>query len=68
MPWSHPVERMRELVAGHPRDLGQLAGRHAAATSSGDFYTHTRMIPAFDPGPEPVRPAARSSPPGSARR
>jgi probable F420-dependent oxidoreductase len=52
MPWSRPVERMRELVlairaiwaaweTGEPLDF------------RGDFYEHTRMIPAFDPGPAP---------------
>ena len=31
MPWSQPVRRMREFVAGAARDLVVLAGRHEAA-------------------------------------
>jgi probable F420-dependent oxidoreductase len=55
MPWSRPVDRMGEMVRfirgiwaawedGTPLDL------------RGDFYTHTRMIPAFSPGPNPFGP------------
>ena len=52
MPWSRPVERMREVV------LAIKAVWAAWETGdrldfAGDFYTHTRMIPAFDPGPNP---------------
>ncbi len=52
MPWSRPVERMREMV------LAITAIWTAWETGdrldfAGDFYTHTRMIPAFDPGPNP---------------
>ncbi|NNE73322.1 MAG: TIGR03617 family F420-dependent LLM class oxidoreductase [Acidimicrobiales bacterium] len=52
MPWSRPAERMRELV------LAVRAIWHAWETGDqldfrGDFYSHTRMIPAFDPGPNP---------------
>jgi len=52
MPWSKPVARMGEMV--------QAIRAIWAAWESGDrldfdgeFYTHTRMIPAFDPGPNP---------------
>jgi probable F420-dependent oxidoreductase len=50
MPWSRPAARMREMVAG----IGAIwdaweQGR--PLDFRGDFYTHTRMIPAFDPGP-----------------
>ncbi len=52
MPWSRPVERMREMV------LAITAIWTAWETGDrldfrGDFSTHTRMIPAFDPGPNP---------------
>lgn len=55
MPWSQPAARMREMVEAiraiwHAWETGdQLDFR-------GDFYTHTRMIPAFDPGPNPHGP------------
>ncbi len=50
MPWSHPVRRMREFVAG----------LHAIWTAwhdgtrlrfEGEFYTHTLMTPMFTPEP-----------------
>lgn len=55
MPWSRPAARMRELVeairaiwaaweTGEPLDF------------AGEFTRHTRMIPAFDPGPNPFGP------------
>lgn len=52
MPWSRPIERMREMV------LAITAIWTAWETGDrldfrGDFSTHTRMIPAFDPGPNP---------------
>lgn len=52
MPWSQPVARMRELVLAIRAiwDAWETGGRLDFA---GDFYTHTRMIPAFDPGPAP---------------
>jgi probable F420-dependent oxidoreductase len=50
MPWSRPAARMRELVAGISAIWD--AWEHGATLDfRGDFYTHTRMIPAFDPGP-----------------
>ncbi len=50
MPWSRPVERMRELVAGI-RAIWRSWEDGTPLSFAGDFYTHTRMIPAFDPGP-----------------
>ncbi|MEZ5372137.1 MAG: TIGR03617 family F420-dependent LLM class oxidoreductase [Microthrixaceae bacterium] len=55
MPWSRPAARMREMVlairaiwaaweTGEPLDF------------TGEFYAHTRMAPAFDPGPNPFGP------------
>ena len=55
MPWSQPAARMREMVLaiqavfrswehGEPLDF------------RGEIYSHTLMIPAFDPGPNPFGP------------
>src|SRR3954470_15841040 len=52
MPWSHPVARMRELVVGI-RAIWDSWQQGTPLRFEGDFYTHTRMIPAFDPGPNP---------------
>ena len=52
MPWSRPAARMRELVLG-VRAIWDAWETGAALDFDGDFYTHTRMIPAFDPGPNP---------------
>ena len=52
MPWSRPVERMRELVRG-VRAIWEAWETGGRLDFAGDFYTHTRMIPAFDPGPNP---------------
>ena len=51
MPWSQPVRRMREFVAGAARDLDVLAGRHTGCSFEGEFYTHTLMTPMFTPEP-----------------
>lgn len=55
MPWSHPAARMRELVAGI-RAIWASWQDGTPLRFKGDFYTHTRMIPAFDPGPNPYGP------------
>jgi probable F420-dependent oxidoreductase len=55
MPWSRPVERMAEMV----RAIRAIWASWEDGTRldfRGDFYTHTRMIPAFDPGPNPYGP------------
>jgi probable F420-dependent oxidoreductase len=52
MPWSRPAARMRELVAGI-RAIWQSWQDGTPLRFEGHFYTHTRMIPAFDPGPNP---------------
>ncbi len=55
MPWSSPAKRMREIVLavqaifGRWEGLGELDFR-------GEFYRHTLMIPAFDPGPNEFGP------------
>ena len=50
MPWSQPAARMREMVMGI-RAIWQSWTDGTPLHFAGDFYTHTRMIPAFDPGP-----------------
>lgn len=52
MPWSRPVDRMRELVSGI-RAIWASWQDGTRLHFEGEFYTHTRMIPAFDPGPNP---------------
>ena len=52
MPWSHPVERMGEMVRAI-RAIWYAWEHGTPLDVRGDFYTHTRMIPAFDPGPNP---------------
>ena len=52
MPWGDPIARMEELVQGiraiwHAWETGERL------TFEGRCYTHTRMIPAFSPGPNP---------------
>lgn len=50
MPWSEPAARMREMVLGI-RAIWDAWSDGAKLDFRGDFYTHTRMVPAFDPGP-----------------
>lgn len=52
MPWSRPVERMRE-VALAIKAIWTAWETGDRLDFRGDFSTHTRMIPAFDPGPNP---------------
>ena len=52
MPWSQPVERMRELVLA----IRAIWDRWHTGTPldfRGEFYRHTLMTPFFDPGPNP---------------
>lgn len=55
MPWSQPVARMRELVRGI-RAIWASWQDGTPLDFAGEFYTHTRMIPAFDPGPNAFGP------------
>jgi probable F420-dependent oxidoreductase len=55
MPWSQPVERMTEMVRAI-RAIWSAWDDGEPLDFRGDFYTHTRMIPAFDPGPNPFGP------------
>jgi probable F420-dependent oxidoreductase len=53
--WSHPVARMRELVHAVRAIWDCWEGR-SDLYFVGEFYRHTLMIPAFDPGPNPFGP------------
>lgn len=55
MPWSKPAARMREMVLAIRAISDAWEGRRAL-DFRGEFYTHTLMIPAFDPGPNPFDP------------
>lgn len=52
MPWSRPVDRMREYIAA----LQAIWSAWQDGTTlrfEGDFYTHTIMTPMFAPEPQP---------------
>jgi hypothetical protein len=53
--WSHPAERMKEIVEAIKAIWDCWEGRRPL-NFEGRFYTHTLMIPAFDPGPNPYGP------------
>ena len=55
MPWSRPAARMREMALAVRAIFAAWEGR-AELDFRGDFYRHTLMIPAFDPGPNPFGP------------
>lgn len=50
MPWSRPADRMRELVLAI-RAIWDAWDGIAPLDFAGEFYTHTLLPPAFDPGP-----------------
>lgn len=50
MPWSRPADRMREMVQAI-RAIWDAWDGIAPLDFRGEFYTHTLMPPAFDPGP-----------------
>ncbi|HMT25000.1 MAG TPA: TIGR03617 family F420-dependent LLM class oxidoreductase [Microthrixaceae bacterium] len=52
MQWSEPVARLREMVAAI-RAIWRSWETGERLSFAGRYYTHTRMIPAFDPGPSP---------------
>jgi probable F420-dependent oxidoreductase len=52
MPWSQPVERMRELVLAI-RAIWATWHEGAPLQFQGEFYRHTLMTPFFNPGPSP---------------
>lgn len=53
--WSHPAERMGEIVTAIKAIWNCWEGK-APLKFEGRFYTHTIMIPAFNPGPNPYGP------------
>jgi probable F420-dependent oxidoreductase len=55
MPWSKPAKRMREIVLAIQAIFARWEGK-AELDFEGEFYRHTLMIPAFDPGPNPFGP------------
>ncbi len=55
MPWSKPAARMREIVLAI-RAIFDCWEGVAPLDFRGEFYRHTIMIPAFDPGPNPFGP------------
>ena len=55
MPWSKPAARMREIVLAVKAIFARWEGL-AELDFRGEFYRHTLMIPAFDPGPNPFGP------------
>ena len=55
MPWSRPAARMREMVLAIRAIFDAWEGR-SPLRFEGEFYRHTLMIPAFDPGPNPFGP------------
>jgi probable F420-dependent oxidoreductase len=55
MPWSRPAARMREIVLALRAIFERWEGK-AELDFRGEFYRHTLMIPAFDPGPNPFGP------------
>jgi probable F420-dependent oxidoreductase len=52
MPWSKPVERMREFVLAI-RAVWSSWHEGARIDFLGEFYRHTLMTPFFNPGPNP---------------
>jgi len=55
MPWSKPAARMREMVLAIRAIFDCWEGK-AELDFRGEFYRHTLMIPAFDPGPNEFGP------------
>ncbi|MCH2171808.1 TIGR03617 family F420-dependent LLM class oxidoreductase [Myxococcota bacterium] len=55
MPWSKPAARMREQVLAVKAIFARWEGL-AELDFRGEFYRHTLMIPAFDPGPNEFGP------------
>ena len=53
--WSRPAARMRELVLAIRAIWARWEGGSELAFE-GEFYRHTLMTPAFDPGPNPYGP------------
>jgi len=52
MPWSHPAPRMREYVLAL-KAIWSCWQDGTPLDFEGEFYRHTLMTPAFNPGPAP---------------
>jgi probable F420-dependent oxidoreductase len=52
MPWSRPVERLREFVLAI-RAIWRAWETGERLSFRGELYTHTLMTPFFNPGPNP---------------
>jgi probable F420-dependent oxidoreductase len=52
MPWSKPAKRMGEMVRAI-RAIWHAWETDGQLNFEGEFYRNTRMIPAFNPGPNP---------------
>ena len=55
MQWARPVSRMREIILAI-RAIFESWEQGTPLDFRGEFYRHTIMIPAFDPGPNPFGP------------
>ena len=55
MPWGKPATRMREIALA-VRAIFEAWESGAPLRFEGEYYRHTLMIPAFDPGPNPYGP------------
>lgn len=53
MPWSEPVDRMRDYL-GAVEDLFAAFGSGEPVAHHGDHYRITRLQPYFNPGPDPA--------------
>jgi probable F420-dependent oxidoreductase len=53
--WSKPAQRMREIVLAI-RAIWECWEGKSELQFRGEFYRHTLMIPAFNPGPNPFGP------------
>ncbi|MFP6655217.1 MAG: TIGR03617 family F420-dependent LLM class oxidoreductase, partial [Myxococcota bacterium] len=53
--WSKPAKRLREIVVAI-RAIWRAWENGTRLDHNGEFYQHTLMIPAFDPGPNPFGP------------
>jgi probable F420-dependent oxidoreductase len=53
--WSNPARRLREIVLAI-RAIWDCWEGKGKLDFEGEFYRHTLMIPAFDPGPNPFGP------------
>jgi probable F420-dependent oxidoreductase len=53
--WSQPARRMREIVLAL-RAIWRAWATGEPLRFEGEFYRHTLMTPAFDPGPNPFGP------------